>query len=109
MAAGRMEGSLRIVAMLPEHAGEVLAICQAGVGEGDASVETAAPAWATVGAEKLTGHRLAALDQSGGPVLGWAAVAGVFTRAADAGVVEHCVYVHPAARGRGVGLACSPP
>ena len=38
-----MEGSLRIVPMLPEHADQVLAIYQAGIDEGDATSETAAP------------------------------------------------------------------
>ncbi|MFE2140817.1 GNAT family N-acetyltransferase, partial [Streptomyces sp. NPDC059456] len=38
-------------------------------------------------------------------VLGWAAVVPVSDRCAYAGVVEHSVYVHPGARGRGVGLA----
>jgi Acetyltransferase (GNAT) family len=55
--------------------------------------------------EKLPEHRLVALDESDGRVLGWVAMADVSKRAAYAGVVEHSVYVHPAARGRGVGLA----
>ena len=38
-------------------------------------------------------------------MLGWTAVAPVSDRCAYAGVVEHSVYVHPDARGRGVGLA----
>jgi len=105
MATGRMEGSLRIVPMLPEHADEVLAIYQAGIDEGNASFETAAPTWETSDAEKLPEHRLVALDDSDGRVLGWVAVAGVSKRPAYAGVVEHSVYVYPAARGRGVGLA----
>lgn len=105
MATGRMEGSLRIVPMLPEHADEVLAIYQAGIDEGDASFETAAPTWETFDAEKLPEHRLVALDDSDGRVLGWVAVAGASKWPAYAGVVEHSVYVDPAARGRGVGLA----
>jgi L-amino acid N-acyltransferase YncA len=36
-------------------------------------------------------------------VLGWVAVSAVSSRCAYAGVVEHSVYVHPDARGRGVG------
>lgn len=38
-------------------------------------------------------------------VLGWVAVSAVSDRCAYAGVVEHSVYVHPAARGRGVARA----
>jgi L-amino acid N-acyltransferase YncA len=111
--------------MLPEHADQVLAIYQAGIDEGDATFDTAAPSWETFDAEKLPEHRLVAigdaglddtalndtalndagLGDAGGRVLGWVAVARVSRRPAYAGVVEHSVYVHPAARGRGVGLA----
>ena len=38
-------------------------------------------------------------------MLGWVSALPVSDRCAYAGVVEHSVYVHPAARGRGVGLA----
>jgi L-amino acid N-acyltransferase YncA len=96
--------TVRITPMLPEHAGQVLAIYQAGIDEGDASFDTAAPSWETFDAEKLPEHRLVALD-AGGRVLGWVAVARVSGRPAYAGVAEHSVYVHPAARRRGVGLA----
>jgi L-amino acid N-acyltransferase YncA len=105
MATGRTAGSLQIVPMLPGHADEVLAIYQAGIDEGNATFETAAPTWETFDAEKLPQHRLAALDDSDGRVLGWVAVARASKWPAYAGVVEHSVYVHPAVRGRGVGLA----
>ena len=52
--------------------------------------------------------RAGARDQ-GGPdaarVLGWVAAVPVSDRCVYAGVVEHSVYVHPAAHGRGVGCA----
>ena len=105
MVTARIDGPLRIAPMLPEHAGQVLAIYQAGIDEGDATFETAAPTWETFDAEKLPEHRLVALDEGGGRVLGWIAVARASNRPGYAGVVEHSVYVHPAARGRGVGLA----
>ncbi|MFD5461826.1 GNAT family N-acetyltransferase [Kitasatospora sp. NPDC127059] len=89
--------------MLPEHADQVLAIYQAGIDGGDATFETTAPTWEAFDASRLARHRLVALD-GGGRVLGWAAVAPVSDRCAYAGVVEHSVYVHPAAQGRGVGL-----
>jgi L-amino acid N-acyltransferase YncA len=97
--------SPRITPMLAEHADQVLAIYQAGIDEGDATFETAAPAWETFDAEKLPAHRLVALDGTGGRVLGWVAVARASSRAAYAGVVEHSVYVHRDARGQGIGLA----
>ncbi|MEV4441812.1 N-acetyltransferase family protein [Streptomyces sp. NPDC049577] len=90
--------------MRPEHAIQVLAIYQLGIDEGNATFETTAPTWEAFDAARLADHRLAALDD-GGRVLGWAAVVPASDRCAYAGVVEHSVYVHPEARGRGVGLA----
>jgi phosphinothricin acetyltransferase len=92
-----------VTAMLPEHAEQVLAVYQAGIDGGDATFETTAPDWAAFDASRLSEHRMVALD--GGRARGWAAVVPVSDRCADAGVVEHSVYVHPEARGRGVGLA----
>ncbi|MFH7594794.1 N-acetyltransferase family protein [Streptomyces racemochromogenes] len=97
------ETGVRIAPLRPEHAEQVLAIYQLGIDEGDATFETGAPAWEAFDRAKLPDHRLVALD--GGRVLGWAAVVPVSDRCAYAGVVEHSVYVHPDARGRGVGLA----
>ncbi|WP_433411806.1 N-acetyltransferase family protein [Microtetraspora malaysiensis] len=96
--------SVRIVAMAPEHADQVLAIYQLGVDEGQATFETAAPTWEQFDARKLPAHRHVALDDEG-RVLGWIAAVALSDRCAYAGVVEHSVYVHPEARGRGVGLA----
>lgn len=95
---------LRIAELGPEHAEQVLAIYQLGIDEGQATFETAAPTWAKFDAAKLPGHRHVALDPDG-RVLGWIAVSAVSDRRAYAGVVEHSVYVHPDARGRGVGVA----
>ncbi|HEV7930926.1 MAG TPA: GNAT family N-acetyltransferase [Actinomadura sp.] len=95
---------LRITAMLPEHSGQVLAIYRLGIEEGQATFETAAPTCQEFDAAKLPGHRHVALD-AGGRVLGWTAAVAVSDRCAYAGVVEHSVYVHPGARGRGVGTA----
>ncbi|MEV4942818.1 GNAT family N-acetyltransferase [Streptomyces zaomyceticus] len=94
---------VRIAPMGPEQAEQVLAIYQLGIDEGNATFETAAPTWQAFDAAKLPAHRLVALD--GGRVLGWAAVVPVSDRCAYAGVVEHSVYVHSDARGRGIGLA----
>ncbi|GII61029.1 N-acetyltransferase [Sphaerisporangium krabiense] len=96
--------SPRVAAMTPEHAGEVLAIYRLGIDEGQATFETAAPTWERFDAAKLAAHRHVALDGDG-RVLGWAAAVAVSDRCAYAGVVEHSVYVHPGARGRGAGLA----
>lgn len=93
--------SITITALTGAHADEVLAIYQAGIDEGNATFETTAPTWAQFDAAKLPEHRFAALDADG-KVLGWIAATKVSDRCAYAGVVEHSVYVHPAARGRGV-------
>ena len=81
----------------------VQAIYQAGLDGGLASFETVAPAWEAFDRGKLPEHRwVAELD---GGVVGWTAVSAVSARPVYAGVVEHSVYVDPAAQGRGVGLA----
>ncbi|WP_191294304.1 GNAT family N-acetyltransferase [Kitasatospora herbaricolor] len=90
--------------MAAAHATQVLTIYQAGIDEGDATFETAAPTWEAFDAGKLPAHRHVALEP-GGRVLGWVAASRVSDRCAYAGVVEHSVYVHPEARGRGVARA----
>ncbi|MFJ6381229.1 GNAT family N-acetyltransferase [Kitasatospora sp. NPDC092039] len=87
--------------MGPEHAEQVLAVYRAGIEEGDATFETTVPTWEAFDAARLPEHRYVALGADG-RVLGWAAVSPVSARPAYAGVVEHSVYVHPGARGRGV-------
>ncbi|GAA3148568.1 GNAT family N-acetyltransferase [Nonomuraea roseoviolacea] len=96
--------AIRIAAMTPEHAAQVLAIYQLGIDQGHATFETEAPTWAGFDAVKLPAHRHVALDEDG-RVLGWVAATAVSDRCAYAGVVEHSVYVHPDAQGRGVGSA----
>ena len=95
---------VQILAMTRAHADAVLAIYQAGIDEGDATFETAAPNWAEFDRSKLPAHRFVAIDGAG-TVLGWAAVVPVSDRCVYAGVVEHSVYVASDARGRGVGRA----
>ncbi|MFD0258173.1 GNAT family N-acetyltransferase [Kitasatospora indigofera] len=90
--------------MTAAHAPQVLSIYRAGIDEGNATFETEAPAWEAFDAGKLPAHRHVALEP-GGRVLGWVAVSRVSDRCAYAGVVEHSVYVHPDARGRGVARA----
>jgi L-amino acid N-acyltransferase YncA len=87
--------------MTAQHADQVLAIYQAGIDEGNSTFETAAPTWRAFDASKLPDHRFVAVDRAG-RVLGWVAVRRVSDRCAYGGVVEHSVYVHPGARGRGV-------
>jgi L-amino acid N-acyltransferase YncA len=87
--------------MVAADADRVLAIYQGGLDGGDASFETAAPAWAAFDAARLPAHRFVAVDAHDA-VLGWVAVSPTSARPVYAGVVEHSVYVDPAARGRGI-------
>ncbi|MEU3437004.1 N-acetyltransferase family protein [Streptomyces sp. NPDC006863] len=90
-----------VVPLAVEHAEQVLAIYRAGVDEGNATFETTAPAWEAFDAAKLPEHRFAAVERNG-KVLGWVAASRVSDRCSYAGVVKHSVYVHPAARARGI-------
>ncbi|MGW7433341.1 N-acetyltransferase family protein [Streptomyces sp. NPDC054861] len=96
--------SISITPLTAAHADATLAIYQAGIDEGNATFETTAPTWAQFDAAKLPEHRFAALETDG-KLLGWIAATKVSDRCAYAGVVEHSVYVHPGARGRGVAHA----
>ncbi len=95
---------VHIEPMRAEHADDVLTIYRLGIDEGNATFETAAPTWPAFDATKLPGQRHVALDRVG-TVLGWTAASAVSDRCAYAGVVEHSVYVHPDARGRGIATA----
>ncbi|MFJ3974419.1 GNAT family N-acetyltransferase [Streptomyces sp. NPDC090021] len=96
--------AVRVEALLPEHAEQVLDIYRAGIEEGNATFETRAPEWSAFDKAKLPGHRFVAFDDDG-RVAGWIAASTVSDRCAYAGVVEHSVYVRPDARGRGVARA----
>ncbi|WP_225077363.1 GNAT family N-acetyltransferase [Streptomyces sp. CoT10] len=104
MSVGAGSSSAAIVPLTIEHAEQVLAIYEAGIDEGNATFETTVPSWEAFDAGKPPEHRFVARGEDGG-VLGWVAATKVSDRCAYAGVVEHSVYVHPAARGRGVALA----
>ena len=92
---------VRIEPMTSDHADAVLAIYRAGIEEGNATFETRAPDWAAFTAARLPAHRYVAITQ--GQVAGWIAASATSGRCVYAEVVEHSVYVHPAARGRGTG------
>lgn len=93
-----------VTAMTDEHAAQVLEIYRLGIATGDATFETEPPTWEAFTASRPAEHRHVALDPHG-RVLGWVACTPVSDRCVYAGVVEHSVYVHPDARGHGVGRA----
>lgn len=96
-------GGLLIRPMLATDAAQVLAIYQDGLDTGQASFETAAPAWEAFDQAKLPDHRHVAADAATGEILGWVAASAVSKRSVYAGVVEHSVYVDLNRRRRGIG------
>jgi L-amino acid N-acyltransferase YncA len=91
-----------IVALGQDDWPAVEAIYRAGIATGHATFEAEPPTWETFDRTRLPDQRLVAVDGAG-RVLGWAAATAVSDRCVYAGVVEHSVYVHPEARGQGVG------
>lgn len=94
---------LSIRPMTADDANAVLRIYQAGLDGGQASFETVAPQWEAFDKAKLPQHRFVAVE--GDEVLGWVVVSPVSQRPVYAGVMEHSVYVDPAAQGKGVAGA----
>jgi phosphinothricin acetyltransferase len=95
--------SLAVVPMTPSDWPAVERIYAAGIATGHATFEDAPPTREAFDASRLPDHRLVAVEGDR-DVVGWAAVVAVSDRCAYAGVVEHSVYVDPAAAGSGVGL-----
>lgn len=94
--------AITVRSMTSADADAVLRIYQAGMDSGHASFESTAPPWAVFDTGKLADQRHVAVDLTG-VVLGWVAAGAVSGRCVYAGVVEHSVYVDPAAQGRGIG------
>lgn len=91
-----------IRSMTPSDWAGVEEIYRHGIEDGEATFETETPNWEAFDASKLDSPRLVAVGE-GGQVWGWAAASPVSARAAYRGVIEHSVYVHRDARGRGIG------
>ncbi|MFV2083501.1 GNAT family N-acetyltransferase [Micromonospora sp. LOL_021] len=91
--------------MSDAHRDAVLDIYRLGIATGNATFEIEPPPWDRFTAARPPDHRWVAVDPAAGvhTVLGWTACAQVSDRCVYAGVVEHSVYVHPDARGRGIG------
>jgi phosphinothricin acetyltransferase len=93
---------MTVAAMTGAHADQVLDIYRLGIATGHATFETEPPDWPHFEAGRLAQHRFVALDPAG-RVIGWVACSPVSDRCVYAGVVEHSVYVHPDAQGKGIG------
>ena len=83
---------------------EVCAIYEAGIATGDATFETATPTEAEWDRSHLADHRFVAHNDEG-DIVGWVALSPVSDRCVYGGVAENSIYIHPDARGRGVGRA----
>ncbi len=83
--------------------GAVQAIYWEGIESGQATFETAVPAWEVWDSSHLRHSRLVARTTAG--VVGWAALTPVSSRCVYEGVAEVSVYIAAAARGQGVGKA----
>jgi phosphinothricin acetyltransferase len=79
---------------------EVARIYEDGIRTGNATFETAAPAWEAWDAAHSEHRLVAELD---GEVVGWAALAAASERFCYRGVFENSVYVAASAQGRGIG------
>jgi phosphinothricin acetyltransferase len=88
--------------MTAAHWPAVRAVYAAGIATGHATFEARPPSWDAFDAGRLPDHRHVAVGDEG-RVLGWVAASAVSPRRVYAGVVEHSVYVEPAAAGHHIG------
>jgi L-amino acid N-acyltransferase YncA len=96
------EHDIAIVPLTEADWPAVAAIYAAGIATGHATFETEPPTWEEFDRTRLPDQRHIALDGAG-TILGWTAASAVSDLCAYTGVVEHALYVHPGAQGRGVG------
>lgn len=93
---------MTITNMTENHWQAVRDIYESGIATGNATFQTEAPGWEDWDKGHVKNCRLVAI--AGDKVLGWAALSAVSSRCVYAGVAEVSVYIHPEARGKGVGL-----
>jgi phosphinothricin acetyltransferase len=92
---------MTITNLTERHWPEVRAIYESGIATGNATFQTEAPGWEDWDKGHVKTCRLVALESD--RVLGWAALSPVSGRCVYAGVAEVSVYIHPEARGKGIG------
>ncbi|WP_331271230.1 GNAT family N-acetyltransferase [Arthrobacter sp. 35W] len=89
--------------MVPADWAAVERIYAAGIAGGNATFADAPPTMEEFFVSRIPGLSLVATDD-GGAVQGWAAATPTSSREVYRGVIEHSVYVDPAAAGQGLGL-----
>jgi phosphinothricin acetyltransferase len=92
---------MTIIHLTEHHWPAVRAIYESGIATGNATFQTEAPGWEDWDQGHVKSCRLVAMEAD--QVLGWAALSAVSGRCVYAGVGEVSVYIHPDARGKGVG------
>jgi L-amino acid N-acyltransferase YncA len=92
---------MNILKMTTGHWENVKNIYKLGIATGIATFKTTAPTWDSWDKRHLAFGRLVAINQ--GSFLGWVALSSVSDRCVYGGVAEVSVYVHPEAKGKGVG------
>lgn len=97
-----MIGPVTIRSMTGADWPAVKEIYRVGIATGNATFEADPPSWEHFDAGKLGIGRLVASDGAEA-VVGWVAASPVSAREVYRGVVEHSVYVSPAAAGQGIG------
>lgn len=97
-----MSAGVTFRAMRPGDWPAVERIHRAGLDTGNATFDPEPPTWEVFEGARRPDLRLVALDETG-TVRGWAAAGAVSPRPVYSGVVDHSLYVDPAARGRGIG------
>ena len=96
-----MTTGVKISELLPEHWPAVRDIYEKGIASGNATFQTAAPAWEEWDKGHVQNCRLVAIEDE--KILGWAALSRISVRPVYAGVAEVSIYVHPDAQGKGIG------
>lgn len=92
---------MRITNLSAGHWPSVKVIYESGIATRNATFQSTAPEWEEWDKGHVSPCRLVAIEND--QVLGWAALSPVSGRCVYAGVAEVSVYVHPEARGKGVG------
>lgn len=90
--------------MVPADWPDVERIYAAGIAGGNATFADAPPSMTEFFETRIPELRLVS-SSNHGAVRGWAAATPTSSREAYRGVIEHSVYVDPAAVGQGIGLA----
>jgi L-amino acid N-acyltransferase YncA len=92
---------VHIEAMQPTHWPAVREIYREGIETGQATFETAVPAWEAWDSGHRSDCRLIALIDN--HIVGWAALSSVSNRQVYQGVAEVSIYIATSARGQGIG------